>query len=124
MKLGLLVCGCVTLLNTNICTGGPLMDLAYLEANCGKDSLVLVKVFEECLGITVSKETSFRFCLLTKKRKNLNKKKRKQSFKKRRKVLKHEAMRWHGQRTKQAATNKKLTYKAPSNEVLVRLGGV
>ena len=99
--------------------GGPLMDLAYLEANLRKDSMVLLDVYATSLGIEVSPDTKYRYSLMTKQRSSLNKRKYTPKTKKRRRQLKKEALRSHVKRTKKARADKKVEYKAVPIDELV-----
>ena len=92
------------------------MDLSYLEQNCGQNSMVLLHLYEQILGIEVNPTTTYRYNVMMNARLVENKRKQSTEYKNRKKKLKKVAMRVHTKRTTEASVQKKLTYKQPAPE--------
>jgi len=102
-----------------------MMDLPLMELNHGKESGILLDMYEQILDITVDSDTRYRYNKMMESRANLAKRQKTPYAKKRRRELKVEAKRVTAERTRQWAAADKIAYKDKSDDEFVRfyLGG-
>jgi len=97
------------------------MDVSLIEMNHGKESMVLLRMFQNILGIEVWRETRDRYLRMMDSRAKRNKKKLTPKAAKRRRELKRESLKVNAGRSAKASAEKKMQYKEPSSETYVSL---